>query len=631
MLIAANGGVLEEAPENTFYAFELAVEQGATILKVDVRKSKDGKLVIMRDETIDRTTNGKGLVGELLYDEIGVYDAGSWLDKRFEGEPVPLLREVLRFAKINGLKVILDVKEQGLESSILALVEGLEMMKKVYFWGVLSNLREVEPSLVGPDLVFLSPEELTPFNIKQAHTQFKDVMTPLLNCDDREKMKQVIMKGPDIILVDFPALASDVLNVKGRRRAIRRIQKRRPLVTMPFEGRTGRKGKEDEFFADEQGGVIDLLDPVGSLYHLLLGRVEEGYREGSEKSSRRASLRREVSSLSRELYEPSVSEKGFFGQAISKIRRGMSDEEADESRVAALKMTSLPPPAVVPRLVKALSSRRPVVRGNAAWALGLIGDYSVLPELAELLDDEDEAVDVRRDAAIALGRLRHSAAVKLLQKRLVGDQVPPIRYDAARALGEIGDPGIIGDLIRVMEGGADWRIKGACAGALGKIGDPGAVTKLGEFLMKNTGAPYSIWARSQAAWALSAIGEDSLGVLLAALRDDEKFVRRKSAWAMARIGRPAIPALVRALRDPDGRVRERAALALGWIGDSKAILSLVRSIYDEELKVRRAVVWAIGHIGGARAEKALGKLLSADEDEKIKEIAGEAIARLSKR
>ncbi|MFQ5956827.1 MAG: glycerophosphodiester phosphodiesterase, partial [Candidatus Brocadiales bacterium] len=309
VLIAANGGVLEGAPENTFYAFEQAVEQGATVLKVDVRRTKDGKLVIMRDETIDRTTNGKGSVGELLFDEIGVYDAGSWLDKRFEGETVPLLREVLRFAKINGLKIVLDVKEQGLESDILALVEGLGMMKKVYFWGVLSNLREIEPSLVGPDLVFLAPEELTPFNIRQAHTKFKDVMTSLLNCDDRVRMKKVLMKGPDIILVDFPAVASDVLNKKGRRRSIRRIQKRSPLFTVPFEGRAA---KEDEFVVDEQGGAIDILDPVGTLYSLLLGKVEGEYSDDSTQSPRRAALRREVRSLSRELYEPGTTETGFF-------------------------------------------------------------------------------------------------------------------------------------------------------------------------------------------------------------------------------------------------------------------------------------------------------------------------------
>lgn len=630
ILIAANRGVLEEAPENTFYAFELAVEQGASILKVDVRRTKDGRLIIMKDDTIDRTTNGKGLVGQLLYDEVAVYDAGSWLGERFRGEPVPLLREVLRFAKLNGLKLILDVKEHGLETDILALVEGLGMMKQVYFWGVLSNLRKIEPSLVGPELVFLSPSELTSMNIKQAHTQFKDVMTSLLGCDDREKMREVMQKGPDIILVDFPAVASDVLKGRGRRRAIRRIPKRSPHFTVPFDGRIARRGDVDEFMADEGGWDIDILDPVSVLYHLLLGRVEREV-EDTEGSSPRASLGRKVRKLSRELYEPGADEKGFFGQAISKIRLGMSDEEADDSRMAALKMVSLPPSAVVGRLVEALDSRIVAVRRNAAWALGLIGDYSVYPELAGLLEDEDEDISVRREAAVALGRLRRPETVKLLRKCLVEDRVPSVRYDAARALGEIGDPSVIGDLIRVMMGDADWRIKGACAGALGKIGDPAAVPKLGEFLMKNTGAPYSVWARTQAAWALSAIGEDAAGVLLEALRDDEEFVRRKSAWAMIRIGRPAIPALLRALRDTDSRVRQRAATTLGWIGDSKAIPSLVRSVYDEEPRVRRAVVWAIGHIGGDKARDVLEEILSTDEDERIKEIAGEAIAKFSKR
>ncbi|MEE9200991.1 MAG: HEAT repeat domain-containing protein, partial [Candidatus Brocadiales bacterium] len=230
------------------------------------------------------------------------------------------------------------------------------------------------------------------------------------------------------------------------------------------------------------------------------------------------------------------------------------------------------------------------------------------------------------------GRFRQTGATILLREELVEGDIPPVRYDVARALGEIGDATVVGVMIRVMDDGAvDWRIKGACAGALGEIGDPSAVTELGELLMENTGQPFSVWTRYRAAWALSSMGEDSLMVLLEALRDDEELIRRKSAWALIRIGPPAIPALVRALRDPYARVRERAALAMGWIGDSKAIPSLVRSIYDENFKVRQAVVWAIGHIGGVRADKVLAELVDSDDDERIKELAGEAIAKKSKK
>ncbi len=652
MQIAANGGVLEEAPENTMYAFELAVEQGASILKVEVRGTKDGELVIMRDATIDRTTNGKGFVSGLFFDEVAVYDAGSWLGEEFEGETVPLLREVLRFAKINDLEVILDVREQGIESDILAMVQSLDMMRKVYFWGILSNLREAEPSLGGPELVFLSPEELTPANINRVHSQYKNVITSLLNTDDRGKMREIMMKGPDIILVDFPAVASDILNQKGWRRAIRRIQKRRPLVTVPFSGRVVDMDKMDEFMEKDEGGrmgAIDLLDPVGSLYHLLLGDGGETDMKDLKKSSRRASLRRELRSLNRELHEPGEGDKGFFGRVVGKVRMGMSADEADDSRIAALEMTELPPFTVVPYLVKALDSKRPEIRANAAWALGLVGDYTVMPELIRLLED-DEDLNVRREVEISLGRLRQTEAVRFLRRRIVYDGVPPVRFDAARSIGEIGDPSAIGDLTRAMHGDVvnnarsndvnvvklrggdvDWRVRGACAEALGRIGDPSAAAKLGEFLMENSSAQHSMWARSRAAWALSSIGEDSLGVLLTALRDDERFVRRESAWALIRIGQPAIPALLRALRDPDARVRERAALALGWIGDSKAMQPLVRSLYDEDIKVREAVVWAIGHIGGSQAQEVLKGLVNDNEDERIKEMAGEAIARQSRR
>ncbi|MFN3466695.1 MAG: glycerophosphodiester phosphodiesterase, partial [Candidatus Brocadiales bacterium] len=185
VLIAANAGVQNAAPENTMTALELAVEQGAKALKVDVRGTKDEKLVLMRDDTIDRTTNGYGTLRHMLFDELQLYDAGSWLSDRFQGETVPLLKEVLRFAKLNRLKLILDVKEHGLEKSIIDLLQSTDMMREVYLWGTLSNLREIEPSIIGPKLVFLSVDNLTPAEIDDIHARGAHVMTSLLGCDDR--------------------------------------------------------------------------------------------------------------------------------------------------------------------------------------------------------------------------------------------------------------------------------------------------------------------------------------------------------------------------------------------------------------------------------------------------------------
>ncbi|MBT6563455.1 MAG: glycerophosphodiester phosphodiesterase, partial [Candidatus Scalindua sp.] len=77
-MIIARHGSLEDTPENTLVAFEKTADIGIRGLEVDVRKTIDGKLILMHDDTIDRTTNGKGYVNKLSYEEIKLYDAGSW-------------------------------------------------------------------------------------------------------------------------------------------------------------------------------------------------------------------------------------------------------------------------------------------------------------------------------------------------------------------------------------------------------------------------------------------------------------------------------------------------------------------------------------------------------------------------
>ena len=82
-------------PKVTELVVREAVSLGAHMIEFDVRMTKDGHLVIMHDKTVDRTTNGKGLVRELTLKQIKELDAGSWKSEKFKGERVPLLSEAL--------------------------------------------------------------------------------------------------------------------------------------------------------------------------------------------------------------------------------------------------------------------------------------------------------------------------------------------------------------------------------------------------------------------------------------------------------------------------------------------------------------------------------------------------------
>ncbi|MEF2246778.1 MULTISPECIES: glycerophosphodiester phosphodiesterase [unclassified Paenibacillus] len=93
-LIIAHRGSAGEAPENTMAAFKLALEQQCDAIELDVHLSKDGKIIVCHDATVDRTTNGKGHIHEMTVDQIKALDAGSWFDAKYAGEQIPLLEEV---------------------------------------------------------------------------------------------------------------------------------------------------------------------------------------------------------------------------------------------------------------------------------------------------------------------------------------------------------------------------------------------------------------------------------------------------------------------------------------------------------------------------------------------------------
>ena len=93
--ICAHRGAMDTHPENTIAAFREAVRLGAHMIELDVRMTKDGHLVILHDETVDRTTNGKGQISALTIDEVKHLDAGNWKSEEFAGEKIPTLGEAL--------------------------------------------------------------------------------------------------------------------------------------------------------------------------------------------------------------------------------------------------------------------------------------------------------------------------------------------------------------------------------------------------------------------------------------------------------------------------------------------------------------------------------------------------------
>ena len=94
-LIIAHRGASSYAPENTMAAFDLAIQMGACHLELDVHLTHDDYLVVIHDDTVDRTTNGTGPVASQTLAALQALDAGAWFGAAFTGARIPTLAEVL--------------------------------------------------------------------------------------------------------------------------------------------------------------------------------------------------------------------------------------------------------------------------------------------------------------------------------------------------------------------------------------------------------------------------------------------------------------------------------------------------------------------------------------------------------
>ena len=114
--VAAHRGWSSKYPENTMEAFRAAIDLQVDQVETDIRVTKDGVLVLMHDERVDRTTNGTGRVCDFTLEELRALDAGSWKGAEYAGAKVPTLEEFLKLvAPVEGLTIDFELKEYPTE------------------------------------------------------------------------------------------------------------------------------------------------------------------------------------------------------------------------------------------------------------------------------------------------------------------------------------------------------------------------------------------------------------------------------------------------------------------------------------------------------------------------------------
>lgn len=157
MRLAGHRGHSEGAPENTYAAFAKAVEFGGrgVTCETDLRITRDGELVLIHDETVDRTTDGKGLIRNMTYLELEKLSAGNWFGPEFAGEKIPRLRDALLFAREHGIIYQLELKTYNLDDVFIpklrALISELDCADLLQFSSFdfvqLCNLKKAIPEV----------------------------------------------------------------------------------------------------------------------------------------------------------------------------------------------------------------------------------------------------------------------------------------------------------------------------------------------------------------------------------------------------------------------------------------------------------------------------------------------------
>jgi len=210
-----------------------------------VEKTKDGQLVCIHDDTVDRTTNGTGKVSELTLEEIRELDAGSWFDPKFAGEKVPTIEEVLmlvaEYSQHNVL-IAVDLKAEGVEQDVVRLAETHKVLHKLLFIGrtisepnvrdrirsvstkahtaaVANNVEEFPKALDAPNADWVYFRYLPPLEQMEAvRSEGKRSFIAGITVSGNvpENWKHAVDVGIDGILTDYPLELAVVLRQRSQ-------------------------------------------------------------------------------------------------------------------------------------------------------------------------------------------------------------------------------------------------------------------------------------------------------------------------------------------------------------------------------------------------------------------------------
>ena len=241
-IIVAHRGSSARAPENTIAAFRQAVHDGADAVELDVRLTKEGKLVVFHDSRLNRTTNGRGLVRTRSLSELRRFDAGSWFNRKFASERIPTLDEILERLPVQvgvNIEMKIDRRDGRGEELVRCLSEIIKhenarqrLLVSSFHHALVRQLKAVEPKiatglLVHPlqrlgrlalrkarglntEMIILSGTSLRKRVIEPAHRH--ELMVGEYTVNTGRRLERALRLGVDVIFTDDPASILQLLH-----------------------------------------------------------------------------------------------------------------------------------------------------------------------------------------------------------------------------------------------------------------------------------------------------------------------------------------------------------------------------------------------------------------------------------
>lgn len=231
--VTAHRGASIDYPENTFAAFTAAKELGADWIELDAQQTKDGKIIVTHDANLKRITGINQHTWEMTYDEIKDLDAGSFLDPKFQNERIPLLKDVIVWAKNNNMKLNIELKptghEQNLEEAVIKIITDLDFEKDCVVtsqsYNILEHIKNLAPDIVtvyvmslaygdissleAADHFSIEATNITSSLVSQIHQAGKQIYAWTINTE--ENINRMIDLKVDNIVTDDITLAKNII------------------------------------------------------------------------------------------------------------------------------------------------------------------------------------------------------------------------------------------------------------------------------------------------------------------------------------------------------------------------------------------------------------------------------------